>query len=48
MAMGHVVAHGHDINRNVMKKAHTNLILNTWMYQVEFAEGKVTTLTTKE
>ena len=46
MARGHVVAHNHDVNGNVMGRAHTNLILDTRMYQVEFAGGKVTELTT--
>ena len=45
MARDHVVAHNHDANGNVMGWACTNLILDTRMYQVEFARGKVTELT---
>ena len=40
MERGHVVAHSHDANGNVVGMAHTNLILNIRMYQVEFTEGK--------
>ena len=36
----------YDANRNFMGRAHANLSLNTMMYQVEFALGKVTELTT--
>ena len=47
MASGHVVACSHDSNGNVMGMAHTNLMLDTRTYQVEFMNGKVTELTTK-
>ena len=46
IGMGQVVAWNHDISENVMGRAQTNLMLNTMMYQVEFARGKVTELTT--
>ena len=36
MARGHVVAWSHDVNGNIMGRAHTNLILDTRTYQVEF------------
>ena len=39
VARGHVVAQSHDANGNIMDRAHTNLILDTRMYQVEFAGG---------
>ena len=45
MARGHVVACSYDANGNVMDRAHTNMIINTRMYQVEFDGGKVTELT---
>ena len=45
MARGHVMAHSHDASENIMGRAHTNLILNTMMYQVEFVGGKITELT---
>ena len=41
MARGHVVARSKDANGNVMGRSHTNPILDTRMYQVEFAGGKV-------
>ena len=46
MARGHVVARSRDTIGNVMGRSHTNPILDTRMYQVEFAGGKVTELTT--
>ena len=46
MARGHVVAISRDANQNVMGRPHTNQILDTRMYQVEFTGGKVTALTT--
>ena len=46
MARGHVVARSRDTDRNVMSRSHTNPILDTRMYQVEFAGGEVTVLTT--
>ena len=42
MARGHVVAGSHDAKGNVMCRTHTNTILDTRIYQVEFAGGKVT------
>ena len=36
------MAQSHDASRNIMGRAHTNPILNTRMYQVEFAGGKIT------
>ena len=45
MARGHIVAWSHNANGNVMSRAHTNPILETRVYQVEFARGKVTKFT---
>ena len=45
MARGHVVAHSHEVSGNVISRAHTNPILDTKMYQVEFARSVVTKLT---
>ena len=45
MTKGHVVAYSHDASGNVMGRAHTNPILDTRMYQVEFAGGKERELT---
>ena len=45
MARGHVVARSRDAKGNVMGRSHTNPILDTRMYQVEFAGGEVTELT---
>ena len=45
MARGHVVARSRDANGNVMGRSHTIPILDTRMYQVEFAGGEVTELT---
>ena len=45
IAQGQVVARSHDANENVMSRFHTNPILDTRTYQVEFAGGKVTELT---
>ena len=46
MARGHVVARSRDANGNVMGRSHTNPILDTRTYQVEFTGGEVTELTT--
>ena len=46
MARGHEVAQSHDVYGNIMGRAHTYPILDTRMYQVEFAGGEVTELTT--
>ena len=40
----HVLEWCRNTNGNMMGRAHTNPILNTRMYQVEFAGGKVTEL----
>ena len=45
MARGHVVAQNNAASGNVMDRAHMNPILDTKMYQEEFAGGKVTKLT---
>ena len=44
MARDRVVACSCDASRSVMGRAHTNPILYTRMYQVEFPGGKVTKL----
>ena len=44
MAWGHVMAWCCNASGNVMGTAHTNLILDIRMYQVEFTRGKVTEL----
>ena len=44
IARGHVVAESRDANENVMGRAHTNPMLDTRMFQVEFVRGKVTEL----
>ena len=46
MTRGHVVARIQDANRIVMGRSHINPILDTRMYQVVFARGKVTESTT--
>ena len=46
MAKGHVVVRSQDANGNVMGRSHTNPILDMRTYQVEFAGGNVTELTT--
>ena len=45
IACSHIVAQSHDANQNPMGRAHTNTILDTRMYQVEFAGDEVTELT---
>ena len=45
MTRGHVVEYNHDTNRNIMGRAHTNPILDTRIYQVDFAGVKVNKLT---
>ena len=45
MARGHVLACSCDANGNVMDRAHTNLILDNRVCQVEFAEEEVAELT---
>ena len=45
MARDHVVARSRDASGNVMGKSHTNPILDTRMYQVEFTGGEVKELT---
>ena len=44
MAKGHVVAWSCNVSGNIMERAHTNPILDTKMYQVEFSGGDVTEL----
>ena len=39
MARGHVVARSHDANGDMMGRSHTNPILDTKTYQVEFVGG---------
>ena len=45
MARGHAMAWRNDAHGIVMGKAHANLILDTRIYQDEFAGGKATELT---
>ena len=45
MARGHVVARSQDTNRNAIGRSHTNQLLDTRTYQVEFAGSEVTELT---
>ena len=45
MARGHVVARSKDTKGNVMGRSHANSILDTRMYEVEFAGDEVTELT---
>ena len=44
MARGHAVAQSHNVSGTIIGRAHTNPIIDTRMYQVEFAVGKVTEL----
>ena len=46
MGRSHGVAQSNDANGIIMGGTHTNPILDTMLYQVEFAGGKVTELTT--
>ena len=46
MTRGHIVAQCCDGNINVMGRAHIHPILDTRMYQVEFAGGKIIEFTT--
>ena len=46
VARGHLVAWIHSARGNIMGRAHMNPILDTRMYKVEIAGGKVTELTT--
>ena len=41
MATGNVVVRSQDINGNITGRSHTNLILDTRMYQIEFAGVKL-------
>ena len=41
MTRGHVVAWSHDANGHVIGRAHANPILDTRMYQIEFAGDKL-------
>ena len=40
------MTHNHDANGNVMGRTHTNPIVDSRVYQLEFTGGKVTELTT--
>ena len=44
MVKGHVVARSIDDNGNMVGRYHTNPILDTRTYEVEFTGGKVTEL----
>ena len=46
MARGHVVVQSLDAIKNIKGRAHTNSVLDTRIYQVEFTGGKVTELIT--
>ena len=46
MTRGHAVARSKDTNENLIGRSDTNPILDTRTYQVEFAGGEVTELTT--
>ena len=46
MAIGLVVVQSHKTYGNIMDRAHANPIMDTRLYQVEFAGGKVIELTT--
>ena len=46
IARSHVVVWSHNTKGNVMGRAHIYPIIDTSMYQVELAGGKVTELTT--
>ena len=45
IASGHVMTQSNDANGNVMGRTHMNPILDTKMYEAEFAGGEVTELT---
>ena len=42
MSKDHVVGQSHDANGNALGRSHTNPIIDTVMYQVEFAGGNIT------
>ena len=42
---GHVVARSHDASGNIMGRAHANPIMDTRLYEDNFAGFKVTKLT---
>ena len=46
MVRCHVLTHSNDFNGNIVDRGHRNQILNTSMYEVEFAGGEDTELTT--
>ena len=46
MARGHVVVRSCDSNENVMGRSHTNQMLDTKMYHVEFAGVEIKELNT--
>ena len=45
MVRGHVVARSQDANGNVIRRSHTNPMLDSRIYQVEFTGSEVTELT---
>ena len=45
MARGHAVAQSHNAGGNIMGRAHAIPIMDTILYQVEFAGGKIIELT---
>ena len=45
MARDYVVLWSHDTGGNIIGSAHANPIMDTILYQVEFAGGKITELT---
>ncbi len=45
-AHGTVVSRKHDAEGNIIGHAHDNPILDSWIYDVDFADGEVTALTT--
>ncbi len=42
---GTIVSHKHNAEGNIIGRAHNNPILDSWIYDVEFPDGKVTALT---
>ncbi len=42
---GTVVSCKHNAEENIIEQAHDHLILDSWVYEVEFVDGKVTALT---
>ena len=46
MARGHTVKQKHNASGNIMGRAHSNLLINTRLYQVKFKEGNIMEWTT--